>query len=1066
MSKINRKHIVNRTEFVVEVDKKEDADKIQSNFSRVFNSRLIRIMDNVLSEFSNEKENLLLEYLEIDIGIIDNRFFDKQVEEQFEAKLRKQLKDIIKLEQVRYKDKTVKLQKIDVAKSDLELILFFLETGRLPSSHPTTGTSIDAILQNLIAEKSPRLLKAIETVSKKPNVLKRINHQFSKDTVNKLIKFVVPRSYSYIGKETRALERQFNKAAPVAGLSPSKFRKILRESVLQYLFKERKGSFFKKTFLKSLDKQIEIRTGIEKELLLKGTSETEAIKDNKQLEDFAKAEAEKMNRIVAAIMDTTGKIPKNKAFIIELIKILQASGLKLKSLLQEKKADWSVVVSRLKVLLPDEELGVIAEFIEFIAEIGPKAKQAKMLETLLPILGKDKDEIEKIKQEKIKSKRPDSPENAEPPSENPEAIRQQDLDILFHLFKEVEMPWWAPESIDSFSVILSRVIQQSPEALRKVWKTAHKQATSRKKIEVIQFFQKELNNTTIGDFIEVLEPDYIGFILTQALALEQITEVSDPWIPIFTYLSEKGDRAFDLPSFVKKTIKVVSKQIDRPVKELIKEILKKINVAIGQGQPRFIPLESILTSVLVSPPAKETDSQNVQPGTNGATPLENSTTKEEDSQQQPSKGEESAQDSQQPSEGKEKEQSTYDILLSKSFKTPQELSIEEVLQVMEYFLDIGALPPAIASFTAQQLEKLFEIAITEKPLSARDILIRQLARKEVRTTVAKTFTSPILLRLLARIQPVNKSFYEYAQVILKVSSQIKNRKITPSIIEFLLFYAISSKTAFEVGKAHRIMLKHVAREQSILLKEIAEQLNTAFKKVMGKTDPPTTTKAKIKKPENLTESLQQLTEVLILEYERKPQRKFKPRTVEDEANAQAENAKKGEPIYIENAGLILLYPLMRIAFKMLGYTTPLKNFKDKASAFRAIHFLQYTVARQNKGVPEYMLALNKLLCGIPFSVAIDNDIVLTDKEKEMGDELIRQLIMQWPMVKNSSVEGFRNSFLVRNGSLVLEGKVWVLNVNEAGYDMVMQSYPWGLNLIKFQWMNDYSLRAEWGSTLY
>jgi len=1137
MSKINRKHIVKRTVFEVEVERREDADNAQSNFSRIFNSRLIRIMDNVLSEFSDDKVQHRLKYLEINLGTIDNRFFDREVEERFETELRQQLKEIIKLEQVRYPTQTVKLEKETVEKSDLEVVLFFLETGRIPSGFPISGPSVEVLLRNLIAQKSPSLKKALERTTKRPGVLKRITQQFKKDTVTQLIQFVVPRSASFIGKETRALERQFNKATPVAGLPPSKFSKILRASVLEYLFLERRVSFSKKAFLKSLDRQIEIRTGIDKETLLQSSKEKQEEKKEKRLKEFSKSETTKLDAIILLITDRNAEIPTDKEITNEMIRILRSAGWKLKSRLEELNADWTAVIKRLKEIIPEEEVKAVEEFVEFIVDLEPESKQEELAEKLLPILDKTEAEIEKFKKEKIRIDQAttDDTETDEQDTEETQNNSEQDLDLLFYLFKEAKTPWWAPEQTESFNIIFARAIKTSPTELKKVWNTAIQQATPTVKQEVAQFIRKELNKITIEDFLEVIEPDFIGFIITQALALEKITEVRDSITPILIYLMNKGTQPISLPQFIRKTIQIVSNQIQRPEKELAAEILGKIKLSIEQGQPRFAPLENIMRTIDFSvdipdqtDPKESTPESGTQdsPANQAEIDQQKAVNQQKDqeqidqeqqsdrSQQKENQqeggqqeGDQQTEDQQETGDQKTSKQqktedeqtdkksttgkqlspdqediassdstidgeaealSVFERLLSKSFSKPEELTIEEVLLVLDYYFEKGALPPAIANFSVKQLEQLIEIGLTEKPLSTRDILVKHFIKKQVRRTTAKTFATPILLRFIARIQPVNKPFYAFAELMLSVAAKVKSSLIDESIKTFLLFYAVTANEPFEPEKTYRILLKHIAREQSILLKEVAEQLKASFKKVSGKSTTATssTKKKKDAEPTNLTETLQRLTDVLIIEYKRKPQRKFNPKTKEEIEKFRQENIKDNEPIFIENAGIILLYPIMRIAFKMLGYLTPLKTFKDVHSAFRAIHFLQYTATKQYKNVPEYSLALNKLLCGVPFGAPLETDIELTDKEKEMADELIRQLIMKWPMVKNSSVEGFRNSFLIRDGSLVKRGAVWVLNVNKESFDIVLQSYPWGLSLIKFQWMKEYSLTTEWGNTLF
>jgi hypothetical protein len=162
--------------------------------------------------------------------------------------------------------------------------------------------------------------------------------------------------------------------------------------------------------------------------------------------------------------------------------------------------------------------------------------------------------------------------------------------------------------------------------------------------------------------------------------------------------------------------------------------------------------------------------------------------------------------------------------------------------------------------------------------------------------------------------------------------------------------------------------------------------------------------------------------------------------------------------YIDNAGLCLIAGYLPALLKRLGLTEN-KLFKDKAAACRAVLLLQYVVSGKAKH-PEFVLQLNKLLCGIhPENLSLIN-LRLTRKEKAEADEMIKAVINNWKALKATSVNGFRESFLQRNGILTDNETHWSLQVERKGFDILLNTIPWGFGIIKLPWMKKH-IQVEW-----
>ncbi|CAL1517157.1 contractile injection system tape measure protein [Chitinophaga sp. MM2321] len=175
------------------------------------------------------------------------------------------------------------------------------------------------------------------------------------------------------------------------------------------------------------------------------------------------------------------------------------------------------------------------------------------------------------------------------------------------------------------------------------------------------------------------------------------------------------------------------------------------------------------------------------------------------------------------------------------------------------------------------------------------------------------------------------------------------------------------------------------------------------------------------------------------------------------------NKKQGKnitgEIYINNAGMVLLHPFLSTCFTALGLLH--KNvFVDDKARTRAIHLLQY-MATGEETPPEYILALNKIICGVPLDEPVEKELRLTVNEKEEADNLLASVIQHWRILKNTSADGLRNNFLQRQGKLSRrEDGGWLIQVEQRTIDILLSHLPWGLSMIKLPWLNEL-IYVEW-----
>lgn len=165
-----------------------------------------------------------------------------------------------------------------------------------------------------------------------------------------------------------------------------------------------------------------------------------------------------------------------------------------------------------------------------------------------------------------------------------------------------------------------------------------------------------------------------------------------------------------------------------------------------------------------------------------------------------------------------------------------------------------------------------------------------------------------------------------------------------------------------------------------------------------------------------------------------------------------------EGIWINNAGLVILYPFFHTYFSRLQLLHQGK-FVDMRSQQKAIRLLQLLVDGKTDH-PEHELVLNKILCNFPLEQPLDPNIEIIAAEKELSVQLIEAAMQQWDKMKNSTVESFRASFLQREGRIWQQEDAWFQHVTPRGYDIILQTLPWSFGMIKTSWTDKF-FYTEW-----
>ena len=161
---------------------------------------------------------------------------------------------------------------------------------------------------------------------------------------------------------------------------------------------------------------------------------------------------------------------------------------------------------------------------------------------------------------------------------------------------------------------------------------------------------------------------------------------------------------------------------------------------------------------------------------------------------------------------------------------------------------------------------------------------------------------------------------------------------------------------------------------------------------------------------------------------------------------------------VPNAGLVLLWPYLNVLFERAGFMEN-SEFLDDAAHQKAVFLTEYLVSA-NTTPDEHQLVFNKVLCGYPVAAPLELDFEVDEDMESLCEGLLSAVIGHWPVLGDTSIESFRETFLIREGHLGLTSEFWQLQVARKAYDLLLRELPWGISTVNLSWM-DQIIKVEW-----
>jgi Contractile injection system tape measure protein len=163
-------------------------------------------------------------------------------------------------------------------------------------------------------------------------------------------------------------------------------------------------------------------------------------------------------------------------------------------------------------------------------------------------------------------------------------------------------------------------------------------------------------------------------------------------------------------------------------------------------------------------------------------------------------------------------------------------------------------------------------------------------------------------------------------------------------------------------------------------------------------------------------------------------------------------------LYIENGGLVLLYPFLPALFTQLGLYKNNEWVSYKAH-HKAVLITQHLVSGTST-FDENQMMLNRILCGFTPADVINTKIRITKKDRAMCNDLLQAVIKHWSILKDTSPTALQQTFLMRQAKLSITNETMEMWVEQSGVDILLEKLPWGIGMVKTPWMNVF-LQCYW-----
>jgi hypothetical protein len=404
-------------------------------------------------------------------------------------------------------------------------------------------------------------------------------------------------------------------------------------------------------------------------------------------------------------------------------------------------------------------------------------------------------------------------------------------------------------------------------------------------------------------------------------------------------------------------------------------------------------------------------------------------------------------------------------------------------ELILYYFENGYLPWWGKTLIADDFDTVLQNWIREEMFPARaDFILKELkekASKNLFERILNQLPVELFFQLLKNIRKQESAIISYAEsffeeVTLNQTVVAEQKAFTKAVSGFVLAMMIENEGHIDIDLLVRFIYEEVKKTntsfkvlepaikkngkienpvkeawQKLLLNELIRSESGNEKQQLSVNEIKSTTELNLEAKEinAIAENDKRL------QYNKLIDRLVNPDSSKNRKDTLVSELREG--IFIDNAGAVIFAAFIPALFRKLELE---KNGAIQNPDLAAM-IIQYCVSGHSK-ITEYELVLPKILCGIDIELPVKTNIRITDNQMKEVDEMLLALIEHWSVLKDTSIDGLRESFFKRSGKLSMTDNEWLLQVAQRPYDMLLQQLPWSISMIKLPWMTNL-IKTEW-----
>ncbi|HZL09951.1 MAG TPA: contractile injection system tape measure protein [Prolixibacteraceae bacterium] len=392
-------------------------------------------------------------------------------------------------------------------------------------------------------------------------------------------------------------------------------------------------------------------------------------------------------------------------------------------------------------------------------------------------------------------------------------------------------------------------------------------------------------------------------------------------------------------------------------------------------------------------------------------------------------------------------------------------------ELILFYFENGYLPWWGKALINEDFKTVYQSWISEEMSSIRAEFIserlEQIVSKNLVKRIINQVPQKLYFQLLKNIYRQSseiisqlESFFE--EEIANNISPEKEKLITKTLYSHLLKVVIKNKGKIDSDSILTFLYKELKsinvsekriKPQPIETERPSNPLKRAWQELLISESKKLTIETEAEMPSTGKNIQEEMMRENKFQYNKLIDKLTNPASIETRKNDLETELQEG--IFIDNAGLVIFAAFIPALFKKLA----IEKDGEISDPNLAALIIQYCVTG-NKDIAEYELVLPKILCGLDIEFPINTNTRISDEQMRDAEEMLQSVIEYWSVLQNTSIEGLRESFLQRAGKLSLVNKNWVLQVEQHSIDILLNSLPWGISMMKLPWMK-YLLNTEW-----